>query len=265
MGNFESTNEIFNAGGTLTRSISQEGPFVQAVITGENLSLGVEKFLLQGTTSNPALNHLIDFDRTQAALAGNISGLLAVGFGVENSTNDFSNSTQRVGKIRIAGVSLRLAEVFYLGLAVGDETERREFGVGQREATRTLTRIGVGYLWRGEENAFRASISTEERDAFNYELNPGVFLVRAEVENKSWSLSAIFSNILVGFLFQENNLRNEFNASRRNEERRAYHLGWVPREGLAVVLRSEERDVINLPGGVTQELTLSRITVSWQF
>lgn len=265
VGRFESTNEIFNAAGVKTRTINQDGPFFQGVLTGENISVGVEKLSLEGTTSNPSLNHLIDTDQNRASLAGQFGGVVALGVGVENSKLVFSNARQQVNEIVIAGISLRLAEVFYLGFARGDETERREFGVGPREATRSLTRMGVGYLWQGEENAFRVSISREERETYNFDLGSGVFQARGEVEDKTWGLSGIFSNILVGVIFRKNIQRNEFNSSKREDERRAYHLGWVPLEGLAIVLRSEEREVTNLPTGVTQDLTLSRVTVTWQF
>ena len=265
IGRFEGTNEIFLPDGTKLREDSFAGPFFQGVAVGEYFSLGVERFVLEGSTSDPIATYLNDYDQTQAALAGNIGGVVALGVGVDNTTLEFSSGSQQVNEIAIAGISLRLAEVFYLGLAVGDELERREFGAGQREATRTLTRMGAAFLWEGDGSALRASIFSEERDAFTFELIPGVFNIRGEIEEQSWSIGGIYSNILVEYILRDITLRNETNAFKRREERRAFNLGWVPHEGLAIVLRSEERDVADQPSGITQDRTRRRITVSWRF
>ncbi len=151
IGRFEGTNEIFLPDGTQLREDAFAGPFFQGVAVGEYFSLGVERFVLEGSTSDPIATYFTDYDQTQAALAGNIGGVVALGVGVDNTTRDFSSGSQQVNEIAIAGISLRLAEVFYLGLAVGDELERREFGAGQREATRTLYphggRLSVGGGW----------------------------------------------------------------------------------------------------------------------
>ncbi|MEE8435097.1 MAG: hypothetical protein V3S64_09960 [bacterium] len=265
IGKLEGTNEIFDAAGTKLREDSFDGPFYQGVGVGEYFSIGAEKFTLDGSSSDPAATYLSNYDQTQAALAGNIGDVVALGVGVDNTTLDFSNNRQQVNEITIAGVSLRLGEVFYLGLAVGDEMERREFGVGVREATRSITRMGAAYLWQGDESAIRASIFSEERDALTFQLNPGVYNVRGEIEERSWSIGGIYSNILVEYIFRDITLRNETNAFERSEERRAFNLGWVPREGLAIVLRFEERDLADQPTGVTHDRSRRRITVSWQF
>lgn len=155
--------------------------------------------------------------------------------------------------------------MFYLGVAKGEETQSRVFGVGTREATRSLTRLGAAFLWRGENSAFRVGFHSEERESNSFELTSGVYQVLDNIDESSWGIGGIYANIMISYLSRDITLINETGGVERNEERRAYHLGWVPREGLAVVLRSEKRGLKWKPSGFSQERALQRIEVTWQF
>lgn len=271
LGQFEGTNRFFNAAGNPTNGMDLDGPLAGLRWVGENHALGAERLTIDFIQSNPGTNPTTDSVLTQAAFAGQVGGWFAVGVGIDNRVDNFALGNQRSNDINIAGISLRMGEVFYVGASTGKETGRRNFvGFGPQvfQAQRDLTRSGVAFRWRDEGYGFRLEAYSESRDPFRYELPGGVVRILDEIEENSGVVEVVVANILVGA--QARNITTSSNTPpanppKRDEERRAVMLGWVPADGFSAVLRWETRESKDTPSGATQKRTRRRITVSWHF
>lgn len=247
------SNASFNSAGVQTFAADLPGWFVQARAVGESLSIGVEHLDID---IKPKGLPTIDYKQTQAALAGQIGDLVAIGVGQDGITQEQPGTTSE-NTLRLAGASVRLFEHLYLGAAGGTE----QISVtGSPASNRAVTRYGIGWHTRSDRNGLHLEVTHEERD--EYENSPGVFFDRGKVD--SAILEAIVVNVLVGLGSRSENVVHPTSGNGFDEDRRIAVLGWVPASGLAIVLRHETRKR-EFRNGTKQDNDRDRVAVAWQF
>ena len=245
--------ESFNQFGVQTYNADTPGWFVQGRAVGESLSVGLEHL---GYDITPQGLPTTTVKETQAALAGQLWGAVALGVGLDDQTQDQPGTTWTFKK-RLAGASVRLFEHLYLGATSGTE---QVSVTGAPASNRAVTRYGVGWHVRGDSSGLHLEATHEKREA--YESTPGSFFDQGTLDTVN--LEVIFANILVGLGSRKGHVVHPTAGSGYDENRRVATLGWVPKSGLAIALEHEtwHRDFFN---GFTQERPRDRVAVAWQF
>jgi hypothetical protein len=234
---------------------------------------------------------------TRVAAALQLGGLLALGIGREHGRIE---STFRIGPpltngalppfngailestgettatLPLAGVSLRLGEVLYLGAAGGTETVQvmqndlltpatpPPFASTEDfEVERDVRRYGAGIRWRPSAgNAVRVEGSLERRDPFQ---RPGATVQEDESETRSGTLEVMVNHVLFAF---NGNTTQRFVDGEKTEESRGSltAIAWVPDDGFSLAVGASHGEVepVASPFGVKRlEFDDWAVAVAW--
>ena len=277
---FDVAGNRFGEGSTSSRTVSLR-------VRGENFSLGADASLgkLDLASDSPGL-FLQDAESTgtNIALALQAGGVLALGIGQERvesegrllgnpplTTVALDAVSDNETSLVIGGVSWRLGEVFFLGVAAGRETVTiRQTGsfiatpfVDDFKAERDVTRFGAGIRWITGGGAVRLEVSGENRDPFK---NPKTNQQQDETEREAVELEVKWGRLLFAF----NVARGEkFEDGIKSEEFRSTlaAVAWVPEEGLSLVVAGTSSEVSPLGGLFTGDFKSETVVVgaAWLF
>ena len=251
------------AGGATVEIATGDGNAAQFRWVGESFAFGfdywsVDMDLIQTFGGGP-----VKFESTVAGISFQMDELFSIGVGQETGEELFATEIT-TGTLPLAGATLRLGEVFYLGLAMGDETiEFDDTSVPgpAAEGDRGVTRFGVGYHSRDGENGLHVEVWRNELDA----INTATLTENAE-EFTGITFEVVFSNILIGYESVSGEELSAVDGSVLEEEDdTTISVGWVPMEGLNLVVSITEIEVFEPLTGDTLEFNIAFAGVTWAF
>lgn len=242
-------------GGPVFLAAEGDGAMVQARWVGETFAIGAEALTIDLT--DPAGTGPSDADFSLVGVAFQVGELFSVGVGQEAEELSDPAGVEKE-TLPLAGATLRLAEVIYLGVATGEETvEQSKPGITQ-EADRTVIRAGVAYHWRDGDRGLHLEVYREEVDGI---MTP---FTREEEESDAFTVEIVFANILIGAEFITTDFTDTTGVFQAEEEQTTLSLGWAPGQGLAIVASLLESERTRANGDVeTTEVT--SIAVAWLF
>ena len=258
LGYFDGSNTNFNAAGVQTNVTDLSGGYVQARAVGESFAVGAERLQLD---IKPQVGAAIDYVETQVAAAGQMGGMVALGVGQDKITQTPAGGVADSNTLGLGGASLRFWERIYLGAALG--TESLDLSPTS-SVSRDVMRAGIGFHMRGADSGLHLEVTRETRAAYTVEVPPGVSVDRDEETLDGAHVEFIVANILVGLASRQWKVRNPTAATGWDEDNKIVVLGWVPAQGLAVVLRHETRERTNTNNS-TQDRVRDRVAIAWQF
>ena len=236
--------------------------FVQGRIVYDFFSIGAETASIEIDLGDSAVGVTNEeLIVTQYALAFRIGDALALGVGQEKLEFEQSQpptpTTTFELSLPIAGVSLRLADIYYLGLAAGTENLKANFLVG--EFDRKVTRYGAGLRTERNNFQFHVEVARENREPFKVTAFGQTFDALEQTASTAVA-EAIWGNILVGGLVATRTQRSEDPAGAPTEDEeiseRTIAVGWVPKIGMSLVVTintQETEDKVNPGDRVEQE------------
>ena len=230
---------------------------------GESFAFGVDYFLLNLDIIQSFGGGPIEFETTLVGASFQMDDLFSIGAGQETGKNLFDTSLT-TGSLPIVGATLRLGEVFYFGFATGDETIEQETTTvagSAVEGERGVTRIGLAYHSRDGENGLHVEVWRNDIDA----INTTALSVDGE-ESTGVTLEVVFSNILIGYESASGETLDAANGSVLEEDdSTTISLGWVPMEGLSLVVSMTEIESNDLSNGEVFQFNLLFAGVTWSF
>lgn len=221
-----------------TERIDFGGGFAGLRLVGETLAFGIEAVTLNDQESS--IKDQREFG--SAALAAQNGNVLAWGIGY-NAYKQEQNGGMGVqdfeveSKEQVFGISLRLADVWYIGGAVGRESvSRRAFDpllmMDQRfYGERDTVRAGLGFRRPGTV-LVHAEVFGISRGDFDTRINGEKF---GSENTSGGTLEFVFGSILIG---------GEARRTKRNDSgdiisRTSGAIGWAPRQGFTLTLHYE--------------------------
>jgi len=171
------------------------------------------------------------FTRLQAAVA--LGQWASVGIGQDGDKRVDPGGTEK-HRTNHAGVTLRIAELIYLGAVSGTDTVAKGTAPPFLEARRNVTRAGAGVHWVGKSGAFHLE-GFRETDAS--EVTPSVSV--NELRTTGGTLEVRIARLGIGFT---TNSTIEINASTgtqvRDQRFGSASIAYIPEHGLALSLTS---------------------------
>ncbi len=248
-------------------------------LAGLLLSGDAVSFAAEGTKGDGSASNTFDaIDLTQYKIAGafQIGEGLSLGAGQHVTEVTFEGIFPPVGTVileletdlKVGGISLRLGEIVFLGAAAGTEKLRQIATVpsfpafnSDNELDRNVRGIGVG-LFDDKGVRWHLEFYVIGRE-FAEDVSSGLFIEKSE--EKSWILEVNAGGYLLGFRSTTLEKTDETvsPAVVFEEEQQEVSLGWVPEQGLSVVLlgRKTEGD----DGVVFEEDTTAVLLIGYQF
>ncbi|MCZ6558300.1 MAG: hypothetical protein O7A69_11065 [SAR324 cluster bacterium] len=252
---YDKSESETTTGGVVVGSSDADGFTVGVRLVGENLSFAGE---MSSSGETDSTGSKTDFDGQAANGAFQLGDTVAFGLGLEKNSLE-SGNTKFETSLMLAGASLRLGDIFFLGAAFGKQTI---------DVTVTTVSDQV------ELNERRFGIGIFDDEGVKWHIEYSVFFVDSLV--KSAPIVLNFKEIEVanleievnidGFLFgigassSESTDNSVSPATTGEEDAIEVEVGWVPEEGLAVVLffgRGEETEGGNVTDSDSIGLLLS--------
>ena len=198
----------------------------------------------------------LDVSQVSIGFAGQFEEVFSVGAGVQGGEVTLPGVSVEAG-LPLVGATVRLAEVIYLGLAIGDETF--EDTLANQEADRTVTRFGVAYHWRDDDVGLHIEAYRQEIDAITTPFTED------EEESDGFTLEVVFANILIGFESFTTDFTDPSTGFQGEAEKTTISVGWSPGQGLALVASATEQEELNASGITQFENNLTAVGVAWLF
>jgi hypothetical protein len=251
-----------------TERIDFGGGFAGLRLVGETLAFGVEAVSLNDRESS--IKDTREF--VSAALAAQNGNVLAWGIGYQAFKQEQDGGTglqnfAMESKEQVFGVSLRLADVWYIGGAVGRESVSQQFhdpflAIDSRfYGERDTARAGLGFRRPGTVLVHAEVFGISRSD---FDTRPGGNKIGGE-DTSGGTLEFIFGNILLG----GETRRTKQNDSGDIFTRTSGDIGWAPRQGFTLTLHYELRKMevkTPMPGepeSVTDEM--GAVVFAWLF
>lgn len=255
--------------GATTSRTDFDGPFAGLRWVGERLSFAAETLQTEGS----AINGLpLEVDLTGAAVAFQVGGVAAFGGGqtVLNSVLEGPAPPIRLDReftTNLAGVSLRLGEVFFLGAAGGTlklaqtSTQFPTFADGTAE--RNVRRFGVGFRNSGEVVWHLEYFVGQGEFAQNAAAN----ITLEEEDTQVAVIEARFGNWVLGLVVRDSEETDKAavpEATATTEAHRA-SLGWVPMDGLGIFAQYSRAEKDDPANNQMTESTSASLGLVYQF
>ena len=226
---------------------------------GESFSIGAETVQLEDVEDNLEVRA----STNRAAAATQFGDMLALGLGYTSAsvlhaqfTTDNVSDTVIVQE---AGISLRLAESWFLGGSIGREARSRttiHFSDAEWEVERDVAQYAIGYRQGGSVLLHVEVGAVEHAEAI---AENGAIVTGHVAQYGTIELNVY--NILLGYLVT--------NITVPRQERTAVmtqaDIGWVPASGIAITARQErlvEHSEARMPGGTLVPLEYEHVTNS---
>ncbi len=242
---------------TGTQTLEGDGKMLQARWVGEMFAVNAE--VLNSDFEDVPPPGTFDFDAFLIGAAFQWGEVFSIGVGFESEElSDATVSLQET--LPVAGATLRLAEVIYLGVATGEATLEESVPTFTEELDRTVTRLGVAYLWREDDRGLHLEIYREERDS-----EQSITLEAFGKDSDGFTVEVVFSNILIGYESISTESTNFAGVDLGEDEETIISVGWAPGQGLALVASKSEIESTDAAGIPTDTLDSLFIGVAWLF
>lgn len=268
--------EVTPSGGTAQEAASGSGLMLQGRYVGEMFAVGGEAFDVENDVE-PAIGGGTQESRSSwVGLSAQFGGVLSLGVGQQRIEQTVSGNTggdnARETTLPMAGISVRLAEVFYIGAAMGDQTfsfeEPNAFppSPASGEAERGVTRLGVGFAMRDGSSGVHLEVYREEVDEI---VEPT--WSRGKLESDGLTAEVVFADMLLAVeQLKEDRFRSGSGQVSETREQSTVSIGWVPLEGLTLVAaigETEFEDLDPASGSFGQIISIDALAfgLGWGF
>jgi hypothetical protein len=233
-------------------NLKGDSKLAQAQYVGERFAFGALAGQLKG--DDGAGNSIkIDFSAVGAAVQ--FGQWISLGIAQESNKQDFGGGGGGVEKetLPLGGVTVRLADVLFLGAAGGTATVDK----GGNSMDRGVIRYGLGYRWQDKSGAFHLEAFKEHRDGVATPTNVD------EEATAGFTLEARIGWFLIGYNSVDTDVTPGSGGPTVNRKLKTTSLGYVPEQGLSIVAASTEQE--STPGAGPSKGRITSIGVAWLF
>ncbi len=173
----------------------------------------------------------------------------SLGIGLDSGKKTDSSGKNEEDTTPLAGATLRLGEVVYLGAAFGSQTAKNKAVAPTQQVKRDVTQYGIAYHWREKERgvhveAFRAYAPAKADPAA-----PTISLDESRISGGT--VEAVLANILLGYATSSEKAMDPAGVQKDSTQTTTISLGYVPAPGLAIVANRFSRRNFTPATGVT--------------
>ena len=236
-----------NITGTETESVG--GYFLGGRWHGEALAVAFDRFEIDEsiasvteTTGNLQVAYVVD-------------GLLSVGIGWENSHRENSGGNTFDTKNLSIGLSLKFAEMYYVGLALGSSDYETSAG---QTAERDTTMFGAGFRVEGDWSWY-GEYYVLNLDEFQ---NSAGATVKDGTSLTVLAVQTVWQDVLLGFASKDLEFSTQTNLDITWTQ---IDLGYIPSEKWTVSLRWDSISITNAAGTVDQSQDKYTLAAGYQF
>jgi hypothetical protein len=192
---------------------------------------------------------------------------ISVGIGQDVVKNTFTNaspSAEAQETTSMAGVTVRLAEVFYVGAGYGSATVKDN--VSSDEVKRNVTQYGVAYEMRDKDRGAHVEVYMQKRPGKLFANNSPA---ATEDSITGATIEVLFSRILVGYSTQSTKASDPTAGTSLDKDTvSTVTLGYDMAPGLAIVATSssgKQDDTSPGGSGTNYKTSSTNIGAAWQF
>ncbi len=199
----------------------------------------------------------IQIDSSTVDLAAQIASVVSLGVGQERSklmdTTVGGSGVPQEETLPVAGFTVRLANIFYVGGAGGTV----KFSRGPASYDRRVRRLGVAVLDMAKDGGVHLEVY-RERKAPAGAIDDGS-------DTKGLSAEVIWGSILLGYLARSVDKANDSGILTGTNKIAAVSLGWVPQARLSIVLTGARDELRDPAGTATGRFSTREVGAAWKF
>ncbi len=231
--------------------------------TGESWGVGFDMFHFD-LTIDPLFGGGGDFviDNKNIGLSFSLGDIVSIGVGQERQHQEepFRISTET---LPLAGVSIKIGGMFYVGAAAGTETVETEdpsVAGSFEEGDRSVGRVGVAFHTRDETSGFHLEAYVSNSDGITTINNNN-----DAIESKGVILEMVFADFLLGYeRLDLEHLDATTNVLNQDQRAQVVSLGYTPMMGFNLVASSGSYEITE-SGGNFIEFQIKTVGVAWSF
>lgn len=162
-----------------------------------------------------------------------------------------------------AGGTVRLADVVYLGAAYGSETQKDKAANPQLQLDRKARKIGVAYESRDKDRGLHLEFYKTFAPAA---ADPTISFTADESDVTGGAVEFVVSRFFFGYSQTKEKAKDIAGVAKDSTTSKTLSLGFVPEQGLAIVLNhfaNENNDPVT--GVTTGKASATDIGVAWMF
>lgn len=258
-------------GGTDVDLASGEAIGINLSYVGESFAIGYSQLGHDLEIDTAWGGGTITFEESSLNAGARLGESFLIGVGQETAkdTDSTSNETEETQMI-VGGGIWKLGDVFYLGGSYGTETSSRSDPLNvESEADHEVTRYGAALYNRDKESGYHFEINRTETTIVELVDPAGNTQYLESYEDTGITLEVIFSNFLIGVQALSSSeetadINNLFTVETLEVSEQVISLGWVPEEGLNIILTIMESEEDN-GSGSTINISATGVVVSWAF
>ena len=240
-------------GGEGQKTVEFDGRYVGLRLVGELFSVAAEAVEI---ISQNRKTQKLDVDTANAALAGEVTDFLAIGGGYSREIATGATSETDEQKT-VAGVSFRLAEMFFVGAAMGTEELKITSSGSSIDAKRDLIMVGAGVRLGGPV-LVHAEYYVINRDPYKIS---GFKIDESESQVGVLELGAL--NFILGYRVTNTTITNAGVETKLTVQ--SADFAWAPEEGFTVGIHVEDAELEDDATGVVTTADVTALTVTLQF
>ncbi len=241
--------------GVTSTTFSGDGLMAKAHLVGETFAFGAEIVKLD---IEDASGVKADAELVLAGLAAQFGDTFSLGVGKQGDSFKIQGFEENFD-LTVFGGTLRLGEVFYIGVATGTENVEFSFGGVSVDEDRTVTRAGVAYHTRNTSGGLHLEAYKETVDPITTPFSED------EEDTTGIALEVVFSGILIVIEAINTEFIDSLGDVVGEEDETIVSLGWVPESGLNVVVSAMESEDTETATGDTEVVDLLTVAVGWSF
>jgi len=227
-----------------------------ATWVGQNVAVGALAERLRLSAVAP-FTGAINLDANAVQAAAQFADRFSLGLGHESShiedTTAGGGSPEDL-KLPVAGATLRLGDTVFLSLAGGTEKVAKQ---GVPEETRGVNRLGAAFYSRGKAGAVHLEAFREHRAASG--------TVEPEQTTTGFTAEALWGPVLLAYEGHKNAKKDSTGASQGEDKVSNIAVGWVPDQGLSIVLASGTLKSTDATGATQGEVKQTTVGATWLF
>lgn len=259
--------------GSKLSDYEEKGNVLQGKLIGETFSASLELMNLETETKYPTNDsYKIELNTSRIGISLQAMDILSVGIGQESNKFTYTFESASSGSVSsdsevkifpLVGISLKLAEEYFIGLASGQEVAN----FSEVELERDLLRYGVGYRTGSEKFQAHLEYFGENRDLVEVSTGTDASISLYGTKRSAILAEVIFSVIYFGGEIGSGESFNDTETANTSDWT-TFFVGWAPKEGLAIIGSQEKlMTTDNTDGAPSSEEkdTTTTLSVIYQF
>jgi hypothetical protein len=237
-----------------------DGVLAEAV--GKTFAAAIQANFMKQDFDPAITTGVLELSVQRVGVAAQFGDRYSVAIGNESVDNkDTSTGGHDVQEsLLMAGATVRIDQMIYLGAAGGTATIKDKLGMQQ--VKRNALQYGIAYLWRGTESAAHVEVFHSHRPAKVY---PNLSFAAADNDINGYTVEAMVAHLQLGYSSRQDKTKDQFGNPQEKDTVATVTLGYDIAPGLAIIASKFTAKSALVTGGTYSNIKSTNLGVAWQF